>query len=310
MSPTFHLELIDEDDPTSAYRAVVNPSGHVDRRQFAENMISKGLQADVETVLALFDVEQAAIASLMWEGWDVATPDDVIAQTPWPDPALSGLLGGTLSGRPVANGEYVIERMMKLGVIPSRSQIEAFFAAQEEALADLLSNGYWVEHPLSWIYPIIEGVFHSPDDEFDPQQHHLSIKHDEETDITDWLKGYRELERRGLGDVPRPLLDSFDDVHTGQSGQQVSPGHMVRLRGYWLRFQKSDQRQGIFLNAEDGATRRVQSVACTGLCNAAFVWPRDLPPGNYWLELRTIIVPRDGLQRTMWPRPILVVAET
>jgi hypothetical protein len=124
------------------------------------------------------------------------------------------------------------------------------------------------------------------------------------------LKGYRELEQRGLDDMPRPLLDSFDNIHTGQSGQQVSPGHMVRLRGYWLRFQKADQRQGIFLSSEDGATRRVQAVACTGLCNAAFVWPRDLPPGNYWLELRSIIVPRDGLQRAMWPRPIPVVAET
>ncbi len=309
MSPTFHLEPIDDDDPTSAYRAIVQPGKHIDRAEFAQAILEQGLPTNVETLLALLDVEVVAVASLMNEGWDVATPEGIVLETPWPDPLLAAMLGGTVNGRATAGEEYITERMLKLGAPHTPSQIKAFFAAQEQAMVYLLQQGFLIEHPLSDVCTTIEGVFSDPHDEFDPQQHSLDIECGEGIEIADWLEGYRELERRGLGETPRPLLDGYDDIHTDLSDQSVSPGHMIRLRGYWLRFQDSDPQQGVFISAEDGSTQRVQTVLITGLCGADFVWPHDLPLGNYWLEMRSIIVPRDGLQRTMWPNPIPVVAE-
>jgi hypothetical protein len=309
MSPTFHLEPIDEDDPTSAYRAVVHPVGHINRTDFAKALLEQGLPADVETVLALFDVEQAAIASLLWEGWDVALPDDIKTETPCPDLSLSGLLGGTVNGRAVAGGEQVIARMIEFGAPHTPSQIEAFFEAQFEATIHLIGEGYSIEHPTTWMEPAIAGPFDSPHDDFDPKRHIIEIASEEGSDLADWLKGYQAMQQRQLEGPPRPLLDGYDDVNTRQSQGPVSPGHMIRLRGYWLRFQDFDPRQGVFLSAEDGTTRKVRGVLFNGLCEGGFALPRDLPLGSYWLELRAVIVPRDGLQRAAWPHPIRVVAD-
>lgn len=304
----YYLEPIDEEDPTAGYRAVVQTHGVIHRRKFAEVLIDDGLSADVDTVLALFEAQQAAVASLMWEGWDIAVPGYTLS-TPWPERMVS-LLGGTQSGRVTAGQYHLIQRMIEHGTPHSHSQIEAFFAAQERATPRLVAEGYKLEHPIARIRPTIEGVFDGPDDEFDAERHRLAVKLETEQAIEDWLTGYLEMGRRGLEGPPRPLLDEYEDINTDLTNADLGVGHMVRIRGYWLRFWRPDSRQGLFFVAEDGTLVRRQEVAmCTGLSEVVFVVPRDLPPGAYWLELRSVILPRDGLQRGALPELISVMAE-
>jgi hypothetical protein len=306
MPPAYHLEPIDEDDPAAGYRGVVDPAGFVDREAFAQALVDEGLPTDAETVLALCEAEQAAMASLMREGWDVAVPGG-IAETPWPDAEKAARLGGTVSGRATAGKDQVRRRMIEHGIPHKHSHVEAFFSAQEQVTLRLLLEGYEIEHPIGRMSTTIVGRFDGPDDEFDPQRHEVDIEFGD-LDVRDWLEGYREMMRRKLADPPRPLLDGYEDANTGRIGDYLRAGHMVCLRGYWLRFRRSDPEQGVFFIAEDGATRRVASVAFTGLCEAAFVLPRDLPSGLYRLEVRTVLIPRDGLQRGALPDPILVAA--
>lgn len=305
---SFHLEPIDENDPAAGYRAIVDPTGLISRESLAEAMIEEGLPTDTGTILGLIEAEQAAIASLMWEGWDVAIPEGIL-ETPWPDPTQAALLGGTMSGRPTAGQKQLVQRMLEHGTPHTRSQISAFFTAQEQVSIRLLRNGYEIKHPIGNMRPVIEGSFDSPDDDFDRERHAFDIEIDGQSEITDWLEGCREMKRRELSGPPRPLLDRYENVNTGLWDDYVCPGHAMRLCGYWLRFRRSDPRQGVFFVAEDGATRREEAVAPVLLHEAIFVVPRDLAPGPYWLELRTVLLPRDGLQRGTLPEPILVKIE-
>lgn len=306
MPPEFHLEPIDADDPAAGYRGVVDPTGFMGREAFAQALVDEGLPTDAETVLALCEAEQAAMASLMWEGWDVAVSGGIV-ETPWPDAEKAARLGGTVGGRAMAGKDAVGRRMIEHGIPHKHSHVEAFFVAQEEVTLRLLIEGYEIEHPIGRIRTSIVGRFDGPDDDFDRQRHEVDIEF-EDVDIGNWLEGYREMVRRKLAGPPRPLLDSYEDVNTGRVGDYLRAGHMVRLRGYWLRFRRSDPEQGVFFIAEDGATRRVAAVAFVGLCEALFVLPRDLPSGLYRLEARTVLIPRDGLRRGALPDPILVVA--
>jgi hypothetical protein len=307
MFPSFHLEPIDEENPAAGYRAIVNPSGIIDREAFAQALVEEGLPTDAETVLAICEAEQAAIASLMWEGWDVAAPIGTM-ETPWPDAAKAVLLGGTVAGRPTASKKQLRYRMIEHGFPRKHGHVNAFFAVQEQVTLRMLRGGYQIEHPLGWVYPLIEGVFYGPDDEYDPQRHSLDVGFGE-LDIKDWLEGYRMMAQREMEGPPHPLLDGYEDVDTGLTDGPLSPGHEVWLRGYWLRFRRADPEQGIFLIAKDGATRREGAATFAGLCRAIFTLPRDLPPGSYRLEVRAILIPRDGLQRGALPAPVPVVAD-
>ena len=304
----FHLEPADENDPTAGYRAVVDPTGIVGREEFAEALVEEGLPTDTGTILGLIEAEQAAIASLMWEGWDVATPEGVL-ETPWPDTAQAALLGGTTSGRPTAGQKQLAQRMLEHGTPHTRSQIGAFFTAQRQVSIRLIRDGYEIKHSIGNMRPVIEGSFDGPDDDYDPEQHSINIEIDDQSEITDWLEGCREMKRRELSGPPRPLLDRYENVNTGLWNDYVCPGHVMRLCGHWLRFRRSDPRQGVFFVAEDGTTRREEAVALVLLHEAIFVVPRDLPPNPYWLEVRTILLPRDGLQRGTLPEPIPVKIE-
>lgn len=303
----FSLEPIDEQDPSAGYRPVLRPRGMKDQRQLAEAIIEAGLPTDVETILALFEAEQAAVASLLREGWDVTVWGGTL-ETPWPDLEQMTLLGGTTTGRPMVGQERVIQRMIEHGAPHTRSQIEALYAALDKVATNWLLDGYQIELPSIMMTTGIAGRFDKPDDEYDPERHEITVEGEPLQEITDWLEGYREMERRELDGPPRPLLDGYDDVNTRQSDGQLSPGHMVRLRGYWLRFRYTDPRQGVFFVAEDGTTIREDAVAFDGLNMIVFTLRRDLPPGAYWLEVRTVILPCDGLQRATLPHSISIVA--
>ncbi len=305
-SPAYHLEPIDKDDPAAGYRAVANLSGIVNREEFARTLVEAGLPTDVETVLALCEAQQAAMASLMREGWDVATPVGTL-ETPWPDADKVTMLGGTVRRRPTASQEQLRYRMIEHGFPRRHGHVEAFFMAQKDVTLYLLRGGYRIEHPIGWVFPVIEGVFDGPDDTYDPQRHSMDIGF-EELDITDWLEGYRELKRREMEDPPRPLLDGYEDIDTGLANGHLCPGHRVRLHGYWLRFRRWEPEQGLFFIAQDGTVRREENVTFAGLCRATFTLPPDLPPGHYRLEVRTVLIPRDGPQRGELPNRIPVVA--
>ena len=307
-SNSFYLEPIDENDPAAGYRAIVNLTGIISRKAFAEALVEEGLPTDTDTILGLIEAEQAAIASLMWEGWDVATPG-IIAETPWPNPAQAARLGGTTHGRPTASQKQLMRRMLEHGAPHTRSQIEAFFMAQEQVMIRLILAGYEIEHPAGDMRPIILGTFDGPNDDYDSERHSLDIEIDDESELTDWMYGYREMKQRELSGPPRPLLDSYENIHTGQWNDCASPGHMIRLCGYWLRFRRSDPRQGIFFVAQDGATHRVKAAGFEGLREILFMLPHDLPPGPYWLEIRAVLLPRDGLQRGALPEPIPIEIE-
>lgn len=303
----YSLEPIDPDDPLARYRAVVQLQEEViDQRSLAEALVAEGLPTDVDTVLALMEAEQAAVASLMWEGWDVEAPG-CVAETPWPH-KLAPLLGGTRSERVTAGEKRLIQRMRDHGTPHTRSQIGVFFIAQRQVIVRLLLAGHEIQGPLAWIQPVISGVFRGPDDEYDPRRHEISTAFENEPALTHWLEGYRELDQRGLSGAPRPLLDGYEVFDTDWTRGDLTPGSLARLRGYWLRFWQPDPRQGILFLAEDGSAVRQEATAFHGLNEVLFLVP-DLLPGSYWLEVRTIVLPRDGLQRSVLPGRVPVVAK-
>lgn len=307
MEYSYYLQLIDEDNPERGYEGIIEPVGMIPREKFAQLLVEEGLPTDAETVLAMCDAEQIAIASLMWEGWDVAAPVGVM-ETPWPDEKKMALLGGVLNGRAVASQKQLRQRMIEHGIPHTHGNVGAFFTAQEQVTMRLLADAYEVELPLGWISTVINGVFNSLEDTFDPERHVIDAKF-EDSEINHCLTGYQELVNRKLTGPIRPLIDTCTNLNTNQDNGYVTPGQYLKIEGYFLRFQKTDPEQGVFFIAPDGQAYPMKVQVPPKLDYVVLTVPDDLPLGTYQLELRTILIPRDGLQKVTYPLSI-VVTET
>ena len=86
---------------------------------------------------------------------------------------------------------------------------------------------------------------------------------------------------------PTPL--DFIDINSGKRNQLLTPGGMAMLHGFRLKFDPSQTEQGIFLIANDGSHHRVDIVGNNRPAKLIFMIPEDLTPGQYTLEVRTIL---------------------
>jgi hypothetical protein len=100
---------------------------------------------------------------------------------------------------------------------------------------------------------------------------------------------------------PTPIIDFYRNLDkNGESNTTLTPTHMSRLKGYKLKFDESDPRQGVFLlpQAVDGILSdpnpiRVEHYSRITRSEIIFRVPDDLSPGDYKLEVRALFGKED-----------------
>ena len=112
--------------------------------------------------------------------------------------------------------------------------------------------------------------------------HHLKSDCKENNRITDDLK---------------IKISSFKNYGTNSLFSALGSGSIVELRGKSLKFDSTDNYQGIFLLKEGGSEYRVSVYITNRPSRQIFQIPENIDSGRYKLELRTLHRGNKALRR-------------
>jgi hypothetical protein len=193
----------------------------------------------------------------------------------------------------VANLEAVLDQMISQHSTITRPDMLAVFEDFLQALLHLLLEGVRVVTPFGEFGLTIKGNFESDQDHARRHQIELLLKPGKRLE--------REFKRQARarkveGKVPYPNPKHLFNVSDPAASNCLTPGHMARLSGYHLKFDPTDEQQGIFLIpvTEDdiagavGPAVRVSQVGHNTSRKLIFLVPADLSPGTYRLEVRAV----------------------
>lgn len=323
--PHHRLEPIDPDHPEAGYRAVIDNPKRLTAEDFGRMLIAKPHQPLKEMAAHLYYAQVAAFASLIWEGKDVDITGFEFL-TPFPDRAMR--FSGGSRGLPLKSTQkQVVQRMLDQGVPYPAQQVDMFLDMQLLFIIQLVREGYDVETAPFGMKYVISGRFAGPQAPLDPAIHTVDLKTYLTQATLDWQVAMEMYQKQGRLIPPAPQIlaykvteegimemmqrDAYDMEaeyrETSEMGSQS--GNIVHLTGLWLAYNRADKRQGIFFLSPSGKTFRRDEASFSGLNNLLIPIPyadQTMRPGEYQVELRTIIRDRDGLQTLRLPYTALI----
>ena len=89
------------------------------------------------------------------------------------------------------------------------------------------------------------------------------------------------------GYSPRPRIKYVYDLGSDSRNEVLTPGNIAQVRGSRLKFDATDEQQGIFLIATDNTETKVTTVSRNKPAQLDFLVPA-LAAGEYRLVIRTL----------------------
>lgn len=182
------------------------------------------------------------------------------------------------------NQDSVVEEMLKRGTSLTRGDMESSISLLSEVVTDAVANGYFVNLPFCNIRPGIKGVFSSPADSFD------KARHVKKATISAGLLLSKKLAEAKVQKtskaIPSPDVQSYFDVNSGEANSVLTPGGIGTIEGSELKFETSQQANGVFLIDGSGVATRATVYAQVTEGKIVFMVPAGLPTGDYTLEVR------------------------
>jgi len=185
--------------------------------------------------------------------------------------------------------EQVYEYMTREGSTLTKAEALAAFEEVTQGIINIVREGNTVVTPLVNIMPSISGVFDSDEDSFDPERHQVNLR------MTPGVRLRKVPPSISTNKVrprmPQPELIHYFDKATDTEDDEVSPDEGGRISGELLKFDMADPDQGIFfVNTADNSETRIDPdrMLRNMPSELLFINPQ-LPAGDYWLEVRSII---------------------
>lgn len=185
--------------------------------------------------------------------------------------------------------EDVYDHMTRGGSTITKAEAMAGFEEVTRAILRLIEDGNTVITPLVNISSAVSGTFNGINDRYDSERHQVRISVNPGKRLRE-ISDNVEIER-----VPykerRPDPQQFHDHQSGKESEGVvTSGGAARLTGYRLKFDESDESQGIFfINQNDGSETRVDSAMLKNKPKELIFVNPELEAGTYRLEIRTIL---------------------
>lgn len=185
----------------------------------------------------------------------------------------------------VLTREELIEECCAEGTGITQYEAEGIFKRIETVITRHLEKGYSINTPLINISPSVTGVFDGWDDNFDSNRHKLRFNATPGV----LLKKAADDTRLHKIDRKSTALDiySLKDHTIGKESVIITPGGVAELKGKRLKLDPADNKQGIFLIAEDGSETRVTIYVTNTDSTQIFQLP-NLDAGKYELQVRCI----------------------
>ena len=203
-----------------------------------------------------------------------------------PDDCIARVL---TNGRKSLND--VIDYMVAEGSGLTRPQALAYFEKLSQTVVHFSKEGYNVVTPLFRTKSSIVGIFKGKSDVYDPARHQINVN----TTTGSRLRSIgsdmktKKIRRNLTAPIPQTITDAAD---RGEDWL-LTIGGIAMLKGYLLKFDLSDPRQGVFLASIDNPNQEIHVSLYSRIkpSEIHFQVPA-IAPGEYILSVKAMI--RDG----------------
>lgn len=184
--------------------------------------------------------------------------------------------------------DEIIDLMTRRGTTLTKADVSAALQVYAEVIAELTADGNAVNTPLFNTAFSITGVFNGMNDSFDRTRHAVKLNVSAGSALREAVKSVRT--ERTVGSNTDPLITEVMDVVSSSVNDTLTAGGVLRLNGSRLKFDATDDAQGVFLVPEAGAPVRCTVVAENKPARVMVMIPADIATGTYYAELRTKIL--------------------
>ena len=181
--------------------------------------------------------------------------------------------------------DEIIERIVKRGNTLTRTDLLAAINAYEEEIGYITEEGNTVNTPLFNTSLSISGVFKNADDSFDPKRHTIKVNVGAGTFLKEAASKIKLTKVQSTASLP--IITSVKDTLSSEGSEafSVKAGSVIEIAGAKLKFDQTDEEQGIFFVGSD--TVRLTKIVEAKPSRVIAVLPPDTAKGEYTVEIRT-----------------------
>ncbi len=181
--------------------------------------------------------------------------------------------------------EDIINRMQRQGGTITREDALAAVYLYQKTILDALAEGYNVVTDTVNYSASIRGTFPGADVPFNRSRHTIQAVVRPGKRLHTALRNapVTRIEPTSRLPLPQTLYDAGSET----VNQYLTPGSMVRLNGRRLRYDLTDELQGIFFLDETRRETAVTQIAKLSPGELIFIVP-PMPPGTYTLIVRNM----------------------
>ena len=181
--------------------------------------------------------------------------------------------------------EKVIDKMIERGSTLTKADITAVMQVYTETICSLLEEGFQINTPLINTSMSISGVFNGATDSFDSSRHNVNINITPGTKLKETLSKVKTQKVEAAS--TDPFVTEVKDIVSGKVNENLTAGGILQAVGARLKFDNSDESQGVFLVPETGNAVRCGIVAENKPARIMAMIPADITAGTYYLEIRS-----------------------
>lgn len=192
--------------------------------------------------------------------------------------------------------EDIASEMIKRGSSLTAADIAAYQKLEAEVYADIIENGGNIATPLINTSFSITGVFTNQTDSFDKARHAIKLNVNAGTALREAAsKATAQKVETASTD---PYITSVTDKVTGDS-TTIKAGSVMELTGSRLKFDATDEEQGVFVLASSGEIRCAVVIE-NKPARLLVLLPSDIAAGDFTVEVRTKLTgTRDASGKTL-----------
>ena len=179
--------------------------------------------------------------------------------------------------------EDIAQEMIKRGSSLTAADIAAYQKLEAEVYADIIANGGNVNTPLISTSFSITGVFANQTDSFDKTRHAIKLNVNAGSALRE--AAAKATAQKVEAASTDPYITSVTDKVSGDSAA-IKAGSVMELTGARLKFDASDEEQGVFLLTSSGEVR-CATIIENKPARLLVLLPADISAGEFSVEVRT-----------------------
>ena len=183
------------------------------------------------------------------------------------------------------NLEQIIDKMIERGSTLTKADITAAMQVYTETVCSLLEEGLQINTPLINTSMSISGVFEGATDSFDTSRHTVNINITPGTKLKETLAKVKTQKVEAAS--TDPFVTEVKDIVSGVVNECLTAGGILQAAGSRLKFDNTDEAQGVFLVPETGNAVHCNIVAENKPARVMAMIPADITAGTYYLEIRS-----------------------